>query len=60
MALQTVTAAVVEWTQAPPAIVFRQPLQCQTPTTLRLSASLPQNGHVKVACCDTSIFFTVF
>ena len=35
MALLTVTAAVVEWVQAPPAIVLRHPLQCQIPTTWR-------------------------
>ena len=34
------------WKDTLNATVSPTPLQCQTPTTLRLSASLPQNGQV--------------
>jgi len=58
--LLTVAALVVLNTYAPPAIVFLHPLQFHIPTAVLFTASLPQNVHVYVACCDISIFFTCF
>jgi len=55
-----VAAVVVETDQAPPAIVFLQAEQCQIPTAVLLTESLPQKVHVYRACCDISIFFDLF
>lgn len=45
--LRTVAAAVVETVQAPPAVVFLHALQCQIPTAVRLTESLPQKVHLQ-------------
>ena len=45
--LRTVAAAVVETVQAPPAVVFLHALQCQIPTAVRLTESLPQKVHLE-------------
>jgi hypothetical protein len=47
--LRTVAAAVVETVQAPPAVVFLHALQCQIPTAVRLTESLPQKVHLHAA-----------
>eukprot|EP01119_Soliformovum_irregulare_P020541 TRINITY_DN6673_c1_g1_i2.p1 TRINITY_DN6673_c1_g1~~TRINITY_DN6673_c1_g1_i2.p1 ORF type:complete len:135 (+),score=0.99 TRINITY_DN6673_c1_g1_i2:351-755(+) len=57
---RTVAAATVVWTQAPPAVVFRHPPQCQIPTACLLTVSFPQNPQVNLACWVISIFFTCF
>jgi hypothetical protein len=56
MVPRTVAAAVVDTVQAPPAITFLHPRHSQIPVALRLTASLPQNVHVYLACWVTSIF----
>ena len=46
MVLRTVAAAVVLMLHAPPATFLLQALHSQTPTTLRLTVSLPQKEQV--------------
>lgn len=46
MVLRTVAAAVVLSDHAPPATDLLQALQCQMPTALRFTVSLPQNEQV--------------
>ena len=49
-----------ETVQAPPAIVFWQPLHFQMPTECRLTVFLPQNVQMYRACWVISIFLTCF
>lgn len=56
---RTEAAAVVEYTQAPPATTRLHRLQDQIPTQERFMASLPQNVQVYLACWVISIFFTI-
>ena len=54
----TCAACAVARMYAPPATVFLQLAQCQMPTTVRLTLSLPQKTHVYFECWLTSIFLT--
>lgn len=56
---RTEAAAVVEYTQAPPATVFLQALQFQMPTQFLFIDCFPQKVQVYLECWVTSIFFTI-
>src|SRR5512142_1500092 len=56
---RTEAAAVVEYTQAPPATTRLQRLQDQMPTQARFMESLPQNEQVYLLCWVISIFLTI-
>ena len=48
------------WVQPPPATIFMQAPQCQSPTAHLFILVLPQKDQAYSACWLTSIFFTIF
>ena len=55
-----VKAVGVLSSQAPPAMVFLQPLHFHIPIQVLLTLTLPQNGQPYRECCWISNFFTIF
>jgi hypothetical protein len=55
-----VMAVGVLSSQAPPAMVFLQPLHFQMPIQVLFTDTFPQKGHAYLECCYISNFFTIF
>jgi hypothetical protein len=49
-----------ETVYAPPAVVRLQLLQLQMPTACLFTVTFPQKAQVYLACCEVSIFLTIF
>ena len=60
MVARTAEAAEVPNCQHPPATTLLQPLQDQMPAACLLTASLPQNEQVYVACAEISNLLATF
>ena len=60
IAALALSAAGVVGVYAPPVVDFWHFMQVQTPTTVLLTAVLPQNGHGYFFLWEISIFLIVF